>query len=76
MGVKSEIFKLLFFIKGKFSLTTYCSDEMSGADVELGKIFAEQLGLASFRWLRTNTWGGPIDKEKTLWTGIVGNVSG
>ena len=49
---------------------------MSGADVELGKIFAEQLGLASFRWLRTNTWGGPIDKEKTLWTGIVGNVSG
>ena len=47
----------------------------SGADVELAQIFADKLGLARFRWLRTNTWGGPIDKARKEWTGIVGNVS-
>ena len=47
----------------------------SGADVELAQIFADKLGLARFRWMRTNTWGGPIDKARKEWTGIVGNVS-
>ena len=50
-------------------------NEFRGADVELAKIFADQLGLARFRWVRANTWGRPIDEAKKHWTGIVGNVS-
>ena len=50
-------------------------NDFSGADVELAQIIANKLGLARFRWLRANTWGGPIDKARKQWTGIVGNVS-
>ena len=50
-------------------------EDMKGADVEIAKIFADTLGLARWQFLRTNTWGGPIDKKRKAWTGIVGNVS-
>ena len=64
--------------KGYMSFITYCSkndNDFSGADVELANIFAEKLGLANFRWVRTNTWGAPIDEAKKEWSGIIGNVS-
>ena len=50
-------------------------NEFRGADVELAGIIADKLGLARFRWVRANTWGGPIDQAKKHWSGIVGNVS-
>ena len=85
LGVKYELCcfnKKLFVALAKSWLQwkdKYCrenkNDEFSGADIELAQIFADKLGLARFRWLRTNTWGGPIDKARKEWTGIVGNVS-
>ena len=51
------------------------NDNFSGADVELAQIIANKLEIARFRWLKSDTWGRPIDKAKKVWTGIVGNVS-